>query len=276
MSSVDEDVGAKASAVRPEFSLPPVRHWQLRLFSKYVTFYFWRHFHNIYLAPGLPVSSLEGWPVLICLNHPSWWDPLLAIFLSQRFFRKRRQYAPIAVEGLNKYKFFERLGFFGIDPRTTAGASRFFKLGRAVLRLTDGLLWVTAQGKFTDVRKRPVELQTGVGHLAHSAERFVMLPVAFEYAFWDERSPEAFVCFGDPVFVTSGKSRSAGEWSAIFAASLEQTQGHLSECVTARSSDAFTSLLTGRAGVGGVYDIWRVFKAGLHGRRFRAEHGRGN
>ncbi len=273
MSNVDEDVGVRSQAVQSEFPLPPVRHWQLRLFSKYVTFYFWRHFHSIYFAPTLSTASLEGWPLLICLNHPSWWDPLLAIFLSQRFFRRRLQYAPIATKGLNQYRFFERLGFFGIDPHTTAGASRFFRLGKAVLNRAEGALWVTAQGKFTDVRQRPLELQAGVGHLAHHAGRFVMLPVAFEYAFWDERSPEAFVCFGKPIFVTAGSSKSASEWSATFARALEEVQDHLSSRVIARQSHAFTLLLSGRAGVGGIYDIWRSLKAALLGRRFRAEHG---
>ncbi len=257
-------------------NLPPIRKWQLRLFSAYVSFYLSRHFHNVYLLRSSPLASFEGWPVLICLNHPSWWDPLIALHLSRRLFKNRLQYAPIANEGLQKYQFLEQLGFFGIDPRSTIGAARFFRLGRQVLKQPDGVLWVTAEGHFTDVRQRPVELQPGVGHLAHASERFAILPVALEYAFWNERSPEAFINCGEPVFVRDGRSKSPSEWLACFTSELASAQDILSVAVIARRAEQFESLLSGVAGVSLMYDGWRAAKSFLSGSRFRAEHGGGS
>src|SRR5437588_61750 len=83
-------------------------------------------------------------------------DPLLALYLSRRLFPGRGNYGPIAGAGLSKYKFFERLGFFGIDNRSRSGAVRFLRLGTAALRDASTSLWVTPQGHFTDVRTRPV------------------------------------------------------------------------------------------------------------------------
>jgi 1-acyl-sn-glycerol-3-phosphate acyltransferase len=243
------------------FKLPEIRPWQLRLFVRYTAFYLHRHFHAFYLLNRSSLSTLEGWPVLVCLNHPSWWDPLLALYLSQRFFPQRSHYAPIASIGLAKYRFFERLGFFGIDPQSITGANRFLQIGWAISERSDCALWVTVQGHFTDVRIRPVQIQAGVGHLAHRCDRLAVLPLALEYTFWEERAPEAFACFGEPIFISNGREKTPAEWTETFAAALEKAEDLLAGCVKARKVEAFQPLLSGISGTGGIYDLWRALKA---------------
>ena len=41
----------------------------------------------------------------------------------------------------------------------------------------------------------------------------------------------------------------------------------------ARDPAAFEVMLAGRAGVGGVYDLWRAAKAAVRGERFNRQHG---
>jgi 1-acyl-sn-glycerol-3-phosphate acyltransferase len=255
-------------------NLPGISGRRLRLFLRYLTFYFRRNFHGLHLARMSPAVELEGRPVLVCLNHPSWWDAVVALYLSWRLFPERSNYGPIAGAGLSKYKFFERLGFFGIEPGTRAGAAKFLHIGQQVLQSSDCALWVTPQGHFTDVRKRPVTIEAGVGHLARRCNGFYMLPIAIEYAFWTERHPEAFACLGRPVFVEAGRELSAQDWNLRFAAALEEAQDYLSVLVQRRDPGVFEPLLAGGAGVGGVYDQWRALTARLRGRKFEAEHGR--
>jgi 1-acyl-sn-glycerol-3-phosphate acyltransferase len=260
--------------MRSSAALPSIAKRQLGWFARYLHFYLRRNFHGVHLLNLTNLDDLDGLPLLVCLNHPSWWDPLLAAYLSQRFFKQRNQYAPIAAAGLAKYRFFERLGFFGIEPATRGGAFRFLEVGEAVLSRPDGALWVTPQGHFTDVRERPVQIQTGVGHLTQRLNQLVMLPIALEYAFWNERYPEAFACFGEPVFVTNGADHSAKEWTLCFQGALEETLDVLSARVRQRDPAVFAPLLEGSAGVGGVYDLWRGAKARLRGKKFQPEHGR--
>lgn len=252
--------------------LPPVSLRRLHWFDLYVSRYLSKHFHALHLLRLADLAALDGYPILVCVNHPSWWDPLIGFHLSQRFFAKRSHYAPIASVGLAKYRFFERLGFFGIETNSRAGASRFLRLGSSVLREPKAALWVTPQGKFVDARNRPVMIEPGVGHLARRASRFAMLPIALEYGFWSERSIEAFACLGAPVFVESGKQHSAGEWNQIFSSALEKTQDCLAERVKHRDSHAFEALLAGKAGIGGIYDLCRSLKAHWKGELFRPEH----
>lgn len=198
----------------------------------------------------------------------------MALHISGRLFPERVHYGPIAALGIEKYRFLERFGLFGIDPQTRAGAERFLQVGSAVLSRSDGAFWVTPQGHFADVRERPIKLQSGVGHLARKSTNFLMLPVALEYTFWNERYPEAFAAIGEPILVENGRAHVSDDWTAIFSAALQRTQERLSQIVVRRDPDLFQPLLAGSAGVGGVYDCWRGLKARVRGKRFAAEHGR--
>jgi hypothetical protein len=250
---------------------PQVSQRLLTWFARYVRWYLRRNFHGLHLLRLADLDQFSGMPVLICLNHPSWWDPLVALHLSQRFFGDRLHAAPIAAEGLAKYKFFERFGFFGIEPGTRRGASRFLEVGSAMLSRPDGAFWVTAQGEFTDVRQ-PIVLERGIGHVARNADKFVMLPLALEYGFWNERYSEAFACFGEAVF-GRGVDHVAAEWTGLFRASLQATVDALSERVQQRRASNFERLLQGNAGVGGVYDLWRAVTARLRRKQWQPEHG---
>ena len=256
-----------------EQNLPAVAERQLKWFTAYTRFYLRRNFHGLHLLRLIDLEQLNGLPLLVCMNHPSWWDPLVGLYLSQRFFAKRNNRSPIAADGLAKYRLFERFGFFGIDQTTRAGAVRFLRLGSATLSDPTGALWITPQGAFTDIRQRPVKVEPGIGHLAHRLGNLAMLPLAVEYSFWNERYPEAFACFGKAVVVASGKAQTADEWNTIFSSALEETQNALAEVIQRRDASLFEPLLSGNAGVGGVYDIWRACKARLQGKPWQPEHG---
>jgi hypothetical protein len=68
---------------------------------------------------------------------------------------------------------------------------------------------------------------------------------------------------------------SPADWGRALAARLQATQDALAAAAVARQATAFTRLLNGRAGVGGVYDLWRALRAFVAGERFVREHGEG-
>jgi 1-acyl-sn-glycerol-3-phosphate acyltransferase len=254
------------SAVKPEIS-PAVLRW----FGRYTRLYLRRHLHALRVVRGSAPRALEGWPVIVCLNHPSWWDPLVALTLAQQTFDKRTHYAPIDAVALAKYPIFKRIGMFGVDA-STKGARAFLQTGQAILNDLDSTLWITAQGAFTDVRVRPVHLRGGIGHLIHSLPRVAVVPLALEYVYWEERAPEVLACWGDPMLV-SGSDCVAREWITSVAAALEETQDRLAVLAQRREKQAFEVLLCGSSGIGGVYDLWRSLRARLNGRSFAPQHG---
>ena len=105
---------------------------------------------------------------------------------------------------------------------------------------------------------------------------FLLLPLALEYPFWEERFPEALARFGEPIRAEEHRGRKIDEWSSLLASHLEAVQDALAEQSIRRDTNEFEILIRGSAGVGGVYDIWRRLKAGLQGREYRPEHGEDN
>ena len=93
---------------------------------------------------------------------------------------------------LRQYGFFERIGVFGVDRTRPAAPRDFLRAARRHPVAPDRLLWITAQGRFADVRERPLGLRPGVARLAELAPDAPFLPLAVEYAFWNERGAEAW------------------------------------------------------------------------------------
>jgi len=255
-------------------TLPEIRPRFLRLFQLYTRGYLRRHFHALRLSRSgrPPREELTGQPLVVYLNHPSWWDPLVALFLAHRLFGDRRSYGPIDAQALGRYGFFRRLGFFGVEQGSTRGARRFLAIATALLERPDTALWITPEGRFSDPRERPVRLEPGLAHLARRLDRGVFLPLALEYPFWQERTPEALAAFGEPVPAAELRGRPT-EISADLAGRLEAAQDLLARDARERRAGGFDVLLSGRAGVGGLYDLWRALQVRLRGRRFERAHG---
>ena len=257
--------------------LPPFAHGMHRWFMWYVRGYLRRHFHALRLLrgqgdePDRPAIADE--PVVFYSNHPGWWDPLTFLFVGHLLYPGRMVYGPIDATALGKYRFLERIGFLGIEPGSWRGSARFLRMARAAARRDDVIFWITAQGAFTDPRVRPLVIRPGIGHAVAAMERGLVVPFAVEYPFWSERCPEVLVGFGPAVRVADASGRSADEWTSLLERSLEATQDRLAAAALARDPAWFTTILSGRVGVGPAYDTIRRLGAWLRGRRFEAAHG---
>jgi 1-acyl-sn-glycerol-3-phosphate acyltransferase len=263
---------ARTGRVDPA-AAPRISPWLLRWFRWYSRRYLSRHFHAVRLArAGRPEDPAET-PLVVFLNHAAWWDPLVGLCLAEAVFPNRAAYAPIEAKALGRYRFMERVGLFGIDPGTRQGAVRFLRVAQAVLAMPNAALWITPEGRFADPRQRPVRLEPGLAHLARRMQRGVLLPLALEYPFWEERFPEALARFGDPVRAEEHRGLHLDGWNVLLAAHLEAAQDALAGESIGREANQFDVVIRGSAGVGGVYDLWRRMKARLRGQRFRPEHG---
>jgi 1-acyl-sn-glycerol-3-phosphate acyltransferase len=245
----------------------------LRFFGGVMAHQMRRNFHAVRLAkPGLPELP-QNRPVIIYTNHPSWWDPAFIILLAARHFSDRPGYGPIDSAQLYRYPFLARLGVFGIEPGGARGGMIFLRTGLAILDNPRAMLWITAEGNFTDARTRPVRLRPGLAHLVRRVPHAAVLPFAIEYPFWNERSPEALGRFG-PVFEAGTLALlAADQVTDILVRGLEATMDSLATDAMARDPSRFVSLLSGRVGVGGVYDVWRRLRANAAGEPFHAGHG---
>jgi 1-acyl-sn-glycerol-3-phosphate acyltransferase len=240
------------------------------LFGWYLRWYFYRAFHAVRIArDGMP-PSVGHRPVILYCNHPSWWDPATLLLLRAKLFPTRSGYGPIDAKALGQYGLLARMGAFGVPQDGKAGPAIFLRTSLAVLKQPGAILVVTAEGRFTDARTRPVTLRPGLAHVARLVPDAVILPLALEYPFWTESKPEALLRFGAPVQAPAGNDITA--WTRALEVVLTETMDALAAQSVNRDPGLFQTLQGGGAGVGGIYDLWRRLRAAMAGRRFDPSH----
>lgn len=247
--------------------VPPISAWMLRFFRAVVRGYFRRHFRAVMVQHGERLANVTG-PLIVFANHSSWWDPMVCILLANVLLPQRRHYAPMDAAALARYPILRPLGMFPVEMNSARGAAMFLRASQAVLE-SGGVLWLTPQGRFADVRE-PLAFKPGLGALALRTPGVTLLPLAIEYTFWDERLPEALLGFGEPLRLET--ETNAEQATARLEAALGSAMQQLSAAAMARDAKAFRVLLTGGRGTGGVYALVRRLRAIFTGRRDPVDH----
>ena len=114
----------------PADSSPPVLARRspllVRFFIRHVKrFYLARNFHAVRLSRSGRPGPLPGGPLIVVLNHPSWWDPLVGIVLTE-LFPDRSHFAPMDADALRRYRIFDRMGMFGVESGHSEGLESSF------------------------------------------------------------------------------------------------------------------------------------------------------
>lgn len=254
-------------------AIPTVTPWLLRGFLRYVRRHTRRRLNAIRVAGDSAIcASMKDQPLVIYANHSSWWDPLIAFCVAEKYFPARQPYFPIDAEALERYPVLKRLGFFAIDKDTPRGAMAFLHTARAILEQPDTLLFVTPQGRFADVRERPLAFKHGLAHLATRLPQACFLPAAVELCFWEESTAEALIRFGTPLHKAASCQLDAESWNTKLEQGLQDTMDRLAEDAIRRNPADFHNLSQGKAGVGGIYDRLRAIRSWLSGQPFNPRH----
>jgi 1-acyl-sn-glycerol-3-phosphate acyltransferase len=240
-----------------------------RLFALYLRWYVGRRFHAVRISRN-GVPHIPPGPLIVYSNHPSWWDPTVYILANDILFRGRAGFGPMDQTALGRYGLLERMGVFGVAQNDPRGGVQFLRTCAAILARPGTMLWITAEGEFTDPRVRPITLRVGLAHLARRVPGATILPLALDYTFWNESRPEILLRFGTPLY--SSRDGNIPEWTQRLEHALTETMDDLAAESVTRNAALFTPLIQGFAGVGGIYDIWRRMRAMAAGRRFDPSH----
>ena len=264
----------KKRAEDSDVQIPKVSARLVYWFDWYLQRYFPNNFHAFAVSEVQRIHEIDdAKPLIVYLNHASWWDPLVALTLAKRFFPQRSLFAPIDEAALKKYPFMQKLGFFPVERDSLHGAAQFLRAARAILSHQASSVWLTPEGQFADPRSRTLEFQPGLAHLAYRLDEGILLPVAVEYPFWEERQPEILVRFGEPIDVSNHRSAEKTDWQAILQNGLRETQSKLEADSLARNSEAFEVLIAGRSDVFWLYDWMRRARFWLTGQQMEKSHG---
>lgn len=239
-------------------------------FRRYVRRFVRRNFNAVRVAGQRHAEQLPTGPVVCFFNHPSWWDPMTVVLMTDLLFPGRTFHAPMDAEALRQYPILERLGFFAVARDAVSGTKDFLRTSRELLKSPDSTLWITPTGSFEDAR-HSAPFMSGLGHLIDSHFEGSLLTMAIEYTFWNERCPELLVEFAAPLNCrTLPDDRE--QRTLVLQESLALTQKSLAQRAIARDATAFSTLALGRAGVGGIYQSFQRLLVWLRGQRFQERH----
>jgi 1-acyl-sn-glycerol-3-phosphate acyltransferase len=196
---------------------PRVSAYAVKLFAAYTRRYIRKKFHALRLLKRHSPRQDLSRPLIIYLNHASWWDPLVCLDLSRRWFPDRSSFARLDAASLKRYRILRHIGMYPVEQNSLRGTMAFFRTTCAILSVERNIVWLTPQGRFVDVRARPIELRGGIGALATRLPEVEFLPLAIEYAFWTEPRPEILVSFGQATIPREEIPRNAAAWTEWFA-----------------------------------------------------------
>lgn len=239
-------------------------------FRRYVRRFVRKNFNAVRVSGLEHLAELPTAPIVCFINHPGWWDPMTGVLMTDLLFADRHFAAPMDAKALKSYPILERLGFFAVERDTASGAKDFLRTSRELLKNPQTILWLTPAGRFHDIRE-PAPFMNGLSHLVDSEFPGIALPMAIEYTFWNERFPELLVRFGDPVSCAALPA-DRDVRTCVLQTALATTQSSLAELAIARNPANFATLTMGRAGIGGLYDLWRRMIASLRGQQFQDRH----
>lgn len=268
--------GSGSRAVQAVHILPGAfTPWLYRGFGKYVARLFRKKFHSVRIVKGgvdrLSALNTINTPTIVMLNHSSWWDPLVCVLLGSRLLPDRTGFGPMDIAMLRKFGIFKKLGLFGVDPDDPAALKPMlaYCLDR-FKRDRKPTMWVTPQGRFSDVRDEIV-LRPGTaaiaaracrasvngneaGTSASSGDSLRVIAIAVEYVFWIEQSPEVLLRI---VEVKPPTSTTTAGWHRALTNAMRANAAELATCVRARDPDAFENLFATKASsTNPFYDLW--------------------
>ena len=253
-------------------ALPRVSAHAVKIFAAYSRRYMRRRFHAIRILKCAQLKRGICRPLVIYLNHASWWDPLVCLYLSRKWFSRPDILCSDRRRSLTRYGIFKHIGMYGVEQHSVRGTMTFLRTTSAILRTDRNVVWLTPQGRFMDVRERPLRLRCGIGALATRTQDVEFLPLAIEYPFWTEPSPRFSSLSVKPPSRAGRLARSAEEWTG----SLQERWRTRRMNWPAAHAGAIrlTGLCSRKAhpAVNSAYDAWRMIRARLGGAALSREH----
>lgn len=249
------------SSPATSFSIKPPSPLLLALYHLGIRVRMSWHFRSLRIAnlERFPAPDATR-PLIVFLNHVSWWDPVPSMILHHRMRPYSDAYSPTDAMGLRAVPYLRYLGFFPVDAGTIHGAKQFLHGCQEILARPNAVLWITPEGKFTDPRLRPLELKRGLATLLTYLDAVTLVPLAIEYPFWDGLRPDILASWGEPIQIDNGTEKTVSEWHEILTASLTQTQDELANLVIQREADKFRTLHFGHMGPRNALRLLRSLK----------------
>ncbi len=265
------DASLRSTGDEPRPAIPAAKNPVLDelLYRCFARWSLWRHFDRVWLQSHGPLPHPRNGPLIVYLNHSSWWDGYL-MYVIHRVVLRGQFDAHLLMEEkqLRRYRFFRWSGAFSVNRDDPEDAWRSQAYAAALLRggRRPRLLFIFPQGKIVPNDRRPLVTYPGIARIIAQAGDVNLCPVALRYELLGRQFPEAFIRIG-PYYRAANPSDIEGALADI-TSRLTEACDALREDVLALRYDRFQPLLRGRRGIDELFDgFLRLLPGRSHPRR---------
>jgi len=246
-------------------AIPAAKHWLgdeliYRLLARRAVR---RVFDRVWLQVDgpLPEPARTG-PLILYLNHSSWWDGYM-MYLIHRMVLRGRYDAHLLMEErqLRAYRFFTWSGAFSVnrhDPEESQRSQRY--AARLLRERPDRAIFIFPQGRIVPNDRRPLLTYPGIARIVALAGPVTLCPVALRFEFLGQQWPHAFIRLG-PAHRPADPEDHAATLADI-TARLTAAVDALRDDVVGQRMDRFGPLLHGRLGIDKRWDVVRAMFRG--------------
>lgn len=185
----------------PRPAIPAAKHWlgDAAIYWLLARRSLWSDFHRVWLQSHGPLPEPSDGPVIIYLNHGSWWDGYL-MYVIHRVVLRGRFDAHLLMEErqLRAYRFFTWSGAFSINRHNAEDTKRSQAYAAGLLRggKRARALFIFPQGRIVHPDRRPLITFPGIARIISQVGPITLCPVALRYEFLGQQQPHAFIRIG--------------------------------------------------------------------------------
>ncbi|MFI4873597.1 MAG: lysophospholipid acyltransferase family protein [Phycisphaerales bacterium JB061] len=227
-------------------AIAPARHSDrfLRVFGWYSCRLLRKRFASVRIADNTDAlireSAETDRPVVVAMNHPSWWDPIVGVAIKHLYMRGRFAISPIDMAMYERFGFMKRLGLFGIDlDHPDAGQAMLDYIRSCAQKNPELALFITPQGRFSDVRA-PIVVRPGIASAAMSLSDPAVLSLSIEIAFWHDQRPELLL---RAERCAQPEQQTTANWVRAVRDCMQRNTDRLTELSVARDADCLKPIL---------------------------------
>jgi 1-acyl-sn-glycerol-3-phosphate acyltransferase len=168
-------------------------------FKWYAGFIIKRHFGTVRIIGDLHKTDL---PVLIIVNHISWWDGFWIGYLNQKVLHRKVHFMMLE-EQLRKYWFFNYIGGFSVNKQSKS-VIESLQYASELLSDSKNMVFVFPQGEIQSLHQQNIQFDKGLERILKHKENTVQIMfVANLVDYFSDRKPGIYMHvqeYTDPAF----------------------------------------------------------------------------
>ncbi|MFP8488462.1 lysophospholipid acyltransferase family protein [Gracilimonas sp. Q87] len=194
----------------------------IRFFSLYTKWKLKRTFEQVWIKQEYTPS--DDTKTVYFLNHNSWWDGLIPLYLNEYFFKQNAR-AIMEDKQMKKHPFFSKIGAFSIDLNDPKASVTSLRYAIESLKRNNACLFIYPEGKIKPASESKPDFKNGLSWLYKKVEEIDFVPIGIYMHSFRSAKPELYISIGDTVDYDNQLNNN--ELNNLFEHDMQQILAHI-------------------------------------------------